>query len=77
MEEEKKIVLYTIGCPHCKALETMFDKKGIKYETCSDEGIIAEKGAANNMKSAPFIEMNGQFYSYKDSVKMLNQGGFN
>lgn len=74
MEEEKKIILYTIGCPHCKALETMFNKKGIKYILCDDEEIIAQKGLEHNMKSAPFIEMNGCFYGYKESVKMLNNG---
>lgn len=63
-----KIILYTIGCPKCKVLESKLDKKGIKYERCEDIETMRQK----NLKSAPVLEVDGELMEFSLAIKWVN-----
>lgn len=71
------VILYTSGCPHCKALEGNLNKKGISYKTVD----ITEDEDAFNMiekagfESAPVLDYNGTMYGFKDAMKLITKGG--
>lgn len=64
----ENIILYTIGCPQCKMLEAKLDAKGIKYEKCEDQNLMADKG----FKSAPVLEVNGEIMPVRKALKWVN-----
>lgn len=53
---EEEIVLYTIGCPKCIALEKEIKSKKIKYSRCEDLKIMMEKG----IEYAPALQIGSQ-----------------
>lgn len=66
------VKLYTTHCPNCKALEMKLKAKGIEFEEVEDKDIIVEKGRENHILSAPFLEVDGQFYKFVDALKWAN-----
>lgn len=58
------VVLYTTHCPKCNVLTKKLDQAQIKYEICEDADIMREKG----FSSAPVLEVNGEFFSFKEAV---------
>lgn len=64
------IVLYSTGCPQCKALEMKLEKKNITYSICNDTSIMAELG----MKAAPAIQLveDGPLLGFADAIKWVN-----
>jgi len=69
------IKLYTTHCPNCKALESMLQKNGLEYEEIEDKDVIVEVGRANNILSAPILEVDGVFYKFADALKFLRSQG--
>ena len=53
---EEGIVLYTIGCPKCIALEKEIKSKKIKYSRCEDLEIMIKKG----IEYAPALQIGNQ-----------------
>ena len=64
------IVLYSTGCPQCKALEMKLDKKNISYSICNDTSVMAKLG----MKAAPALQLveDGPVMSFTEAVKWVN-----
>ena len=64
------IVLYSTGCPQCKALEMKLNKKKIPYTVCNDTSIMAELG----MKAAPSLQLleGGPLMGFSEAVKWVN-----
>ena len=72
-EDNKKIILYTIGCPNCRVLERKLDSKGIKYQSVTDLQIMEEKG----IKSAPFLEVGDELMNFSQALRWVNNHGNN
>lgn len=64
------VVLYTIDCPKCKALEAMLKKDHIQYECVKDVDVMVSKG----FKECPKLEVEGQIYGFTDAVKLIREG---
>ena len=69
-KEERKMVLYSTGCPQCIGLKSMLDAKGYQYEVCSDVDIMLGKG----IKAVPMLETDDTMMSFKEAVKWINGG---
>lgn len=63
----KSVVLYSTGCPQCKALERKLDKAGITYDVVSDVDEMLRLG----LKSAPALSVDGEVMDFKNAVKWV------
>jgi len=52
---ERKIVLYTTGCPKCRVLEKLMNQKEIKFEVETNKDVLVEKG----FQQVPMLEVDG------------------
>lgn len=64
-------VLYSTGCPKCKALERQLNKSKIEYELVTDRDVMLNKG----FTSAPKLEIDGKILDYTDAVRWAMNGG--
>lgn len=64
-----KIILYEHGCPNCKRLKSMLDKKSIQYEDVTDQKLMIEMG----FKSAPKLEVDGVIMDFMDAKKWVEE----
>ena len=67
-----KATIYTTHCPNCTMLESKLKLKGIHFDTIDDKDIIVSIGRANNILSAPILEVDGTFYKLQDALKWVN-----
>ena len=63
-----EVVLYSTGCPKCKVLEKKLTQKGIDFTIDLDINKLIEMG----FKSAPILEVDGQFMKFAEANKYLN-----
>lgn len=61
---EEKIILYSTGCPMCRALTRQLDAKGIKYTVESDIERMKELG----LMSVPALEIDGKRLDFTDAM---------
>ena len=71
-QDNKTVVLYAIpDCPKCKNLKGRLAEKKIDFQLCEmneeEVGKMIEKG----FSSAPILDINGQFFNYKDALKWV------
>lgn len=71
------MILYSSGCPKCKMIKSILDRKKIEYELVDDESIYIPVAEANKIKTMPFAELNGDILNCEDLQKYLlrNKGG--
>lgn len=70
MENNKrKIVIYSTGCPLCRALKTMLDAKKISYSVESDLEKMKEKGYT----SVPVLEVDDKHYNYGEAIALIKK----
>ena len=62
-----KVVLYTIDCDHCLALEKKLKEKNIDYEECRDIEVMQGKG----FTEAPMLEVDGASLKFVDAMKWV------
>ena len=63
------VVVYSTGCPQCKALEMKLKKKNIEFTICEDK----EKMVALGMKAAPALQIeDGPLMSFPEAIKWVN-----
>lgn len=67
--EEKTIVLYSTGCPLCRALKLMLDNKHVSYSVESDVEAMKEKG----FSSVPVLEVDGKAMMYGEALKYIRE----
>lgn len=67
----RDIILYTIDCPKCKALEMQLEKRNIEFSTVRDINVMKHKG----FKYAPVLEVNGQVMAFEDAILWVKGGG--
>lgn len=63
-----KVVFYSTHCPKCKVLEAKLKQKNINYEECTDIDTMLAKG----VKSAPYLEVDGELLDFATAVKYIN-----
>ena len=61
--------LYTTHCPKCEVLYKKLNLADIKFEIIEDMTAIIEQG----FKSAPILEVDGNFLDFKKAVDWINQ----
>ena len=65
-----EITLYGLhGCPMCKYLEQVLNKKGVPYTKVDD----LEKIKALNLNSVPTLEVDGKRMNYPDALKFVRE----
>lgn len=57
----KNVVLYTLGCPNCKMLKMLLDKKGIQYTVNESK----EEMEALGITSIPTLQVGDDMYNYE------------
>lgn len=65
------IVLYTIDCGRCKALEMLLKRDGIGFEVVKDREAMKEK----NITQSPVLEIDGVQYGFNEAVKWVRERG--
>ena len=68
MDTDQKITLYSTGCPNCKSLESILDRKGIVYTIINSEEEIIKLG----FSSAPLLKVGEEVMTFYQAVKWLN-----
>lgn len=64
------ITLYTMDkCPKCKILKKKLEEIDATFNICNDEEEQKNKG----FDYLPVMELNGEYYSFGDAVKLINQ----
>ena len=63
-----EIIFYSTHCPKCKILETKMKNKNINYTEDNDVNSMLAK----DIKSAPYLEIDGQLYDFKKAVEWVN-----
>ncbi len=63
-----EIIFYSTHCPKCKILETKMKNKNINYTENNDVNSMLAKG----IKSAPYLEIDGELYDFKKAVEWVN-----
>lgn len=63
-----EIIFYSTHCPKCKILETKMKNKNINYTEDNDVNSMLAKG----IKSAPYLEIDGELYDFKKAVEWVN-----
>lgn len=65
------IRLYTTHCPKCKIVELKLKQANIEYDEIDDVDIVVSTGKANNILSAPILEVDGKYYNFSDAITFL------
>lgn len=69
-----KLVLHTIDCSHCRALEFKLNKENMEFERETNMDRVIKAG----FRSAPVLEVideegHSEFYEYLDAMKWINK----
>lgn len=58
------IILYTTGCPRCKALKQALDECKIEYTECTNISTMQELG----IESVPVLSVDSNLIGYNEAV---------
>lgn len=59
-----QLIMYSTGCPRCKVLGMMLDKKGIAYEIDDNIDAMEQLG----IESVPVLSIDGELMPYNEAV---------
>lgn len=68
LQELKKIILYSNGCPRCNVLKNKLNDKGIEYTISDNFDVLIEKG----LQTAPILSIDNELYQFGDAVKVID-----
>ena len=63
-----KIIFYSTKCPKCRVLEMKMKQKNISYVENNDVDLMLSKG----IKSAPYLDIDGDLLDFNNAVKWVN-----
>lgn len=63
----ENIVLYSTGCPNCKALKLLLKKAGVTYT----ENNSMDDMLALGFKQIPVLCVNGEYLKFNDAKKWI------
>ena len=61
---DKRVILYSTGCPKCGILKRKLDENGIAYDTVSDVDEMIRLG----INSAPYLGVDDKLMDFKQAV---------
>ena len=64
----KKITVYSTGCPKCKVLIQKLNENNIPYIICDDIDVMMAKG----FTTVPVVEKDGELMSFKEAINWIN-----
>jgi len=64
-----EIVLYSTGCPQCKVLSGLLDKRKITYSHCSDVQTMMDMG----ISSVPMLMVDGELMNFQAAMKWVKE----
>lgn len=64
-----KLTLYSTGCPQCKILTALLDKRGLAYETITDVDEMIKLG----FQSVPQLSVDGNTMGAREAILWANQ----
>lgn len=62
-----KIILYSTGCPMCRALERQLTKRNIEFEVNTNESEMIDRG----LHSAPALDVDGELMDFTAAMNWL------
>ena len=62
-----QLIMYSTGCPRCKILGMMLEKKGISYEINNNIDTMEQLG----IQSVPILSIDGQLMPYDEDVRWI------
>lgn len=65
---DTEIILYSIGCPKCKILESKLQSKGIYYTKNTSVEDMEKLG----FTTVPMLNVNDQYLTFGEAVKWIN-----
>lgn len=66
------ITLYSTGCQKCIVLKTILKQANISFNLIEDNVLILDVAKAHGITGAPILEVDGNFYDFRDAIKYLN-----
>ena len=63
------LIMYSTGCPKCRVLKTKLDTSGLPF-TVNDD---IDEMMALGFRSVPVLSVDGEFYTYADAVRWVNE----
>lgn len=63
----KNVILYSTGCPKCKELKVLLDKRGVRYE----ENNSVDEMLALGFTKVPVLCVGEQQMEFKDAQKWV------
>lgn len=71
------LTVYTANdCYRCRTLEAKLNSRNIEYNVVKDDMTVMRAANEQGLRSVPFWELDGKWYSYSD-VDMFNSTIFN
>lgn len=67
--DKVNVILYSTGCPNCKMLEKLLDKKNIPYTVNNNVDEMIAKG----FMSAPNLEVDGKIMKFGEAAEWVAQ----
>lgn len=67
---EKKIILYSTGCPKCQILKNKLSDKQIPYI----ENNNIDEMLQLNISQVPVLSVDGTLYNFRQAVELINKG---
>jgi len=65
-----KIILYSTGCPMCRALERQLAKRNLEFELVNcTEDLLIEKG----FHSAPGVDIDGELMDFTKAMAWIRE----
>lgn len=61
-------VLYSNGCPNCRALKQMLDNKGVHY---TEENSV-EKMVSLGLQRVPVLSVDGELLEYRKATEFVH-----
>ena len=68
-----RVKFYTIHCPKCKILQTLMTQKNIEFDVIDDDNTVMSVADTNNITSAPFAFINGEYYDAKKLQEWIKE----
>lgn len=64
---DKNVILYSTGCPKCKELKALLDKRGVKYS----ENNSVDEMLALGFTKVPVLSVDGVNMDFSEAQKWL------
>jgi len=63
------VIMYSTGCPRCRALELKMNMKGVEFETEKSVEVMQELG----IKEAPKLCVDGKMMGFTEAIAWVNK----